>query len=107
MLKKNIYIHTYIYESLCCAAEINTHCKSTILQFKKKQTNKNNKPIKHYAPSLMDQDIRFSNLSGRYLITNQIPMHLREVETPCIFMDVALSHWQVHLFNFSSCKQPS
>ena len=87
--------------------KLTQHCKSTILQFEKKQTNKNNNSIKHYAPSLMDQDIRFSNVSGRYLSAKQIPMHLSEVETPCIFMDVALAHWQAHLFNFSSCKQPS
>ena len=29
-------------ESLCCAAEINTHCKSSIFQLKKKK-KKNNK----------------------------------------------------------------
>ena len=27
-------------ESLCCAAEINTHCKSSIFQLKKKKNNK-------------------------------------------------------------------
>ena len=32
-MKKNMYICTT--ESLCCTEEINTPCKSTILQFKK------------------------------------------------------------------------
>ena len=33
-IKKNIYIYIHIYmaESLCCAAKIDTNCKSTILQ---------------------------------------------------------------------------
>ena len=33
-LKKNIYINTYVTESLCCILE--THCKSTVFQLKKK-----------------------------------------------------------------------
>ena len=36
--KKNVYM--CMTESLCCAAEINTHCKSSIFQLKKKKNNK-------------------------------------------------------------------
>ena len=36
---KNEKIYICITESLCCTAEINTHCKSTIRQLKKKKPN--------------------------------------------------------------------
>ena len=32
-IKRNVYV--CITESLCCTTEINTHCKSTVLQLEK------------------------------------------------------------------------
>ena len=51
-LKKNAY--TPITDSLCYTAEINTHCKSTILQKKNIYEHLNPVPLLTYVEGMQD-----------------------------------------------------